>query len=92
LRVGGRYVLAGLVSPGARTDIDANLIVRKLLSLIGVHNYHPRHLVQALDFVLAQRCHYPFGELVEGIYPLTEVDRAMSDAAARRVLRAAIVP
>ena len=92
LRVGGRYVLAGLVSPGARVDFDANLIVRKLITMTGVHNYHPRHLVQALDFVVAHRTHYPFDELVDGIYPLAEVDRAMADAAACRVLRAAIVP
>ncbi len=92
LRIGGRYVLAGLVSPGARVDFDANLIVRKLITMTGVHNYHPRHLVQARDFVVAQRTHYPFAELVDGIYTLTEVDRAMADAAACRVLRAAIVP
>lgn len=92
LRVGGRYVLAGLVSPGARAEFDANLVVRKLLTLTGVHNYHPRHLVQALDFIIAQRQRYPFGELVDGLYPLTEIDRAMADAAACRVLRAAIVP
>jgi putative phosphonate catabolism associated alcohol dehydrogenase len=92
LRIGGRYVLAGRVSPGARVDFDANLIVRKLITMTGVHNYHPRHLVQARDFVVAQRTHYPFSELVDGIYTLTEVDRAMADAAACRVLRAAIVP
>lgn len=92
LRTGGRYVLAGLVSPGAHIDCDANLIVRKLLTVVGVHNYHPRHLIQALEFVLAQRQRHPFAELVDGIYPLAEIDRAMADAAACRVLRAAIVP
>lgn len=92
LRVGGRYVLAGLVSPGARCEFDANLILRKLLTVTGVHNYHPRHLIQALDFVVGQRQRYPFAELVDGIYPLAEVDRAMADAAECRVLRAAIVP
>lgn len=92
LRVGGRYVLAGLVSPGAQATFDANLVVRKLLTLTGVHNYHPRHLLQALDFIIAQRQQYPFAELVDGIYPLTDLDRAMDDAAACRVLRAAIVP
>lgn len=92
LRVGGRYVLAGLVSPGARVDFDANQLVRKLITMIGVHNYHPRHLVQALDFVVAQRTRYPFADLVDGRYALTDIDRAMADAAAYRVLRAAIIP
>jgi hypothetical protein len=73
-------------------ELDANLLLRKLLTLRGVHNYHPRNLVEALDFVVANRTRYPFGELVDGKYPLAQVGQAMADAAARRVLRAAIVP
>lgn len=38
------------------------------------------------------RDRFPFGDLVDGAYPLLEVGRAMADAASHRVLRAAIVP
>lgn len=92
LRIGGTYVLAGVVNPGALVTIDANLLLRKLLTLRGVHNYHPRNLVEALDFVVTNRRRFPFHDLVDGKYPLDRVNDAMSDAAARRVLRAAIVP
>jgi len=92
LRTGGRYALGGLVNPDAFVRIDANQILRKLLTVRGVHNYHPRHLVQALDFVHANRKRFPFHELVDGKYRLDEVSKAMQDAAARRVLRAAIIP
>ena len=92
LRPGGRYVIAGLVNPASMVTLDANRLLRKCLTLIGVHNYHPRHLPQALAFVEANRDRFPFRELVDGLYPLEAVDRAMADAAARRVLRAAIVP
>jgi threonine dehydrogenase-like Zn-dependent dehydrogenase len=92
LRTGGRLVVAGLVSPGAMVTLDANLLVRKCLSVAGVHNYHPRHLEQALAFVVGQRARYPFGSLVDGRYRLNEVEQAMRDADARRVLRAAIIP
>jgi len=92
LRAGGRYVVAGMVSPGAMVTLDANLLLRRCVTLVGVHNYHPRHLPQALAFVVANRTRFPFGELVDGRYRLDEVDRAMADAAARRVLRAAILP
>ena len=51
LRIGGRYTLAGLVNPDALVTIDANLLVKKWITLRGIHNYHPRHLIQALDFV-----------------------------------------
>jgi len=92
LRVGGSYVLAGLVNPNAQFSLDANLLVRNLLTLRGVHNYHPRHLIQALGFVAGERQRFPFHALVDGHYRLSEIDRAMRDAAEHRVLRAAIVP
>jgi alcohol dehydrogenase len=92
LRTGGRYVLGGLVNPDAFVRIDANQILRKLLTLRGVHNYHPRHLIQALDFVVANRKRFPFHDLVDGKYKLEQVGQAMKDAAERKVLRAAIVP
>jgi len=92
LRTGGRYVLAGVVNPESFVCIDANLLLRKLITLRGVHNYHPRNLVEALDFVVANRRRFPFHDLVDGKYKLEEVGKAMQDAAERRVLRAAIVP
>jgi D-arabinose 1-dehydrogenase-like Zn-dependent alcohol dehydrogenase len=92
VRTGGTYVIAGLVSPGAHVTIDANRIVRKMINLRGVHNYHPRHLVEALDFVVTNKSRYPFFELVDACYPLNQVTQAMADASSQRVLRAAIVP
>ena len=92
LRVGGRYVLGGLVNPDARVSIDANLLVRRYLTLRGVHNYHPRHLVQALDFVVANRDRFPFADIVDATFALADLDEAFRKAADRSVLRAAVVP
>jgi alcohol dehydrogenase len=92
LRTGGRYVLGGVVNPESFARVDANQILRKLVTLRGVHNYHPKHLGEALDFVVANRGRFPFHDLVDGKYPLHEVGKAMRDAADRRVLRAAILP
>jgi len=92
LRVGGSYVLGGVVNPDSLVTIDASQLLRKMVTLRGVHNYHPRNLIEALDFVVANRKRFPFHELVDGKYALDQVDQAIADAAARRVLRAAIVP
>ena len=92
LRVGGTYVLGGVVNPQSMVTLDANLLLKKMLTLRGVHNYHPRNLLEALDFVVANRERFPFHDLVDGKYTLDRVGDAMADAAARRVLRAAIVP
>jgi putative phosphonate catabolism associated alcohol dehydrogenase len=92
LRKGGRYVTVGLVFPGAVVTLDASALVAGCVSLRGVHNYHPRHLVQALDFVTASRRLLPLGELVQGRFPLDGLDDAFAHAASRAVVRAAVVP
>ncbi|NQU61100.1 MAG: zinc-binding dehydrogenase [Rhodospirillales bacterium] len=92
LRIGGRYVIGGLVNPGANFTIDGNQILRNWITLKGVHNYHPRHLVQALDFVMGNRGRFPFKEIVDSKFSLDQLDEAFAKAANHTVLRAAIVP
>jgi threonine dehydrogenase-like Zn-dependent dehydrogenase len=92
LRVGGRYVLAGLVSPGSTASLDLWDIVRTLADVRGVHNYHPRHLVQATDLVLAERDRYPFRDLVQARFGLDAIDDAFALAATQQLLRVAVVP
>lgn len=92
LRIGGRYVLAGMVNPESYVTVDANTLVRRWITLRGIHNYHPRHLIQALDFVMANRGRFPFRELVDSKFRLEELDTAFKKAAECSVLRAAIVP
>ena len=41
LRVGGRYLIAGMVTPGCDLGIDGNLLIRKCLTVKGIHNYRP---------------------------------------------------
>lgn len=92
LRCGGRYILAGMVNPGSVFTLDGNDLIRRLITIQGVHNYHPRHLIQALDFVMSQRCHYPFATLVDGHFPLDQINQAFHQATSHQVLRAAILP
>jgi threonine dehydrogenase-like Zn-dependent dehydrogenase len=92
LRVGGRYVLGGLVSPDANVTIDANMLVKRWITMRGIHNYHPRHLIQALDFVMANRKRFPFKDIVDSKFALKDLDLAFKKASERSVLRAAIVP
>ena len=92
LRTGGRYTLGGLVNPNANVTIDANVLVRQWVTLRGIHNYHPRHLIQALDFVMANRSRFPFRDIVDSKFRLSELDTAFKKASERSVLRAAIVP
>ena len=49
--VGGVVVLVGSVFPAPPVPISAEGIVRRLVTIIGVHNYRPEHLVQAVAFL-----------------------------------------
>lgn len=92
LRVGGRYTIAGLVNPNANFTLDGNELLKRWVTLKGIHNYHPRHLVMALDFVMENRERFPFKEIVDSKFSLDQLDDAFKRAGDNAVLRAAIVP
>ncbi|GBE44459.1 D-arabitol-phosphate dehydrogenase [bacterium BMS3Bbin10] len=92
LRIGGRYTLGGIVTPDADVTLDANMFVKKWITLRGIHNYHPRHLIQALDFVVANRERFPFRDIVDSTFRLDDLNEAFRRASERTVLRAAVIP
>ncbi|GAB94107.1 putative phosphonate catabolism associated alcohol dehydrogenase [Kineosphaera limosa] len=51
LDIGGVLVLAGSVAPRGTVGIDPEHVVRAHLRIVGVHNYEPRHLAQAVAFL-----------------------------------------
>ena len=83
--------LVELVFPG-RGHTDGDLLVRHALTLRGVHNYLPRHLVDAVDFAARHRGCLPLRELVGPRFPLDRLDEAFLTAAERRALRVAVAP
>lgn len=92
LRIGGRYIIGGLVNPGSTFTLDGSEILRSWINIKGVHNYHPRHLIQALDFVVSNQDRFPFAEMVDSKFSLEQLDEAFARAADRSVIRAAVVP
>lgn len=92
LRTGGTYVIGGLVNPESTFTLDGNILLRNWINLKGVHNYHPRHLIQALDFVMSNRTRFPFAEIVDSTFSLDQLDDAFARASERSVIRAAILP
>lgn len=90
LRIGGRYLVAGLVSPGSDLGLDGNQLTRKCLTLKGIHNYHPRHLGRALEFLEQHAEHYPYSELVGAVFPLDQINQAVQVAATGQFVRVAV--
>ena len=91
LRIGGRYVLVGAVFPGPPVSLNAERIVRRWLSIHGVHNYAPQDLSRAVAFLAENHRRYPFDELVTETFPLAEAEWAFQHAIETRPLRVAVV-
>ena len=80
LRVGGWYGFVGMVHPGTELDLTGEQIIRKCLTVYGVHNYAPWHLDAAVQFLERTVKKYPYASLVSSPFPLTELDRAVQEA------------
>lgn len=64
--IGGTTVLAGSVSPGPHVALDPEHIVRGWRTITGVHNYEPRHLRQAVDFLAGDGAAMPWDDILGG--------------------------
>ena len=92
LRIGGRLVLVGAVHPGPPIAVDAQMVVRRLLTISGVHNYAPVDLEQAVAFLGEVHAEWPFAELVGEVFPLSEADAAFRLAMTSTVQRVGVAP
>ncbi|AMV29781.1 Alcohol dehydrogenase [Gemmata sp. SH-PL17] len=90
LRVGGTAVWVGAVFPTAPVSIEPEMIVRRCLTVTGIHNYAPRDLAAAVEFLAANHTRFPFAELVSKSFPLAEVNEAFRFAEAERPVRVAV--
>lgn len=79
-RIGGRVVLAGTTTPVGDVGIAPEQVVRRLLTITGVHNYAPVDLETALEFLSQNHDRYPFGDLIGDSYSLADVDLAFTAA------------
>lgn len=80
LRMGGRIILAGAVFPVPQVSFLPEQLIRRQLTVQGIHNYAPRHLQAAIAFLAACHQRYPFDSLVSHWIHLSEVATALSAA------------
>jgi threonine dehydrogenase-like Zn-dependent dehydrogenase len=92
IRTGGVVILAGTVTPTAALPLDPERLVRRMTTLRGVHNYHPRDLAAALKFLAGSGRQFPFSELVGSVFPLDQACEAFAAAHASHGIRIAVVP
>ena len=92
LRPGGYYLWAGMVHPETKLDLTGEVVLRKCLTLRGVHNYAPQHLAAGLDFLAQNYNRLPFEKLTSPPLPLEQLNEGIELARSRRWQRVAIQP
>lgn len=93
LDVGGVAVLAGSVAPRGDVALDPEHVVRSRLSIVGMHNYAPRHLHRAVQVLADTIDHYPWRDLVEEPQPLENLPTLITEPPPNpRVLRRTVSP
>ena len=92
LNTGGIAVWVGAVYAQRNLALNAEAVVRKVLTIRGLHNYTPEDLASAIRFLTAHRHRYPFRRLVGPQFSLTDLDRAFEAAAARSCYRVGVRP
>lgn len=93
LKPGGAYLLVGMVHPNTSLKITGEKIVRKCMSIIGVHNYQNKHLDQAVRFLRDACVEFPFERaLAPTKFPLENVQEAIELAKKKDFARVCLKP
>ncbi|CAK9003486.1 L-threonine 3-dehydrogenase (TDH) [Durusdinium trenchii] len=92
LRTGGTVVLVGAVFPGPPLEVPMEQIVRRWLTIRGVHNYSAIDLVQAIEFLEQYGHAYPFQDLVGEWFALEAIEEAFARAKEGTSVRIGVRP
>jgi len=78
--VGGVVVWVGATYPQRALSVEAEYVLRRLLTIRGLHNYNREDLVRAVEFIEEQHGQFAFADLVEDRFGLEQVNEAFEYA------------
>jgi threonine dehydrogenase-like Zn-dependent dehydrogenase len=81
-----------MVHPETQLDLTGEAVLRKCLTLRGVHNYAPHHLAAGLDFLAQNHTRLPFQKLTSPALPLDQLNQGFDLTRTRQWQRVAIQP
>jgi threonine dehydrogenase-like Zn-dependent dehydrogenase len=90
LRVGGFYGFVGMVHPETRLELTGEQVVRKCLTIYGIHNYGPSHLEQAVQFLEKTSQKYPYQTLVSPPFSLANLEDAIQTTQTQKWCRVSV--
>lgn len=80
LNIGGTAVWIGAVYSQPKTAVNAEMMIRNVLTIKGLHNYTSADLAVAVDFIEKNHLKYPFASLVGTDFKLNDLDEAFETA------------
>lgn len=90
LSIGGTAVWIGAVFNTRKVELDAEKIIRRLISIKGLHNYNFDDFRYALDFITRSYKRFPFDKAIEKEFTLEQVNEAFEYAVNNKPLRVGI--
>jgi threonine dehydrogenase-like Zn-dependent dehydrogenase len=92
VRAGGTYVFVGMVHPDTGLELTGEQVIRKCLTIHGVHNYAPGHLSEAVRFLDSAAERLPFESLASPPLPLAELEQGFRLAQTQQWHRVSVRP
>jgi len=90
LGIGGTAVWIGATFPQRKVQIDAEKVVRKILTIKGLHNYNESDLQAAVTFIEENFSVFPFEKLIFDGFNLNTVNEAFKQAVEQNNFRVGI--
>lgn len=94
LRNGGHYAFAGMVHPDSQlSSLTGETIIRKCLTIRGVHNYTPWNLTEAVRFMAEHQNDLNFESVLSpNNFSLDTIGDAIDEAQSGRFCRSVVMP
>ena len=90
LGVGGKAIWVGAVFNTRKVQLDPENLIRKLITIRGLHNYNFEDFVEGLNFLKGNWKRFPFESVVEKEFSLEDAEKAFEYALKYKPLRIGI--
>lgn len=91
-RTGGTIVIAGTTTPAPPIPLDPRDVLRRMLTIKGLHNYAPTDLVTAIEFLADSLERFPFFALQGDQFALPHLEQAFVASTNQSGTRIAVIP
>ncbi|CAF0709770.1 unnamed protein product [Brachionus calyciflorus] len=93
LKPGGAYIFVGMVHPKSGLNITGEQLIRKCLTLKGIHNYQGYHLKKSVEFLKNTINKYPYQSLISpNVFSLNNLPDAINMAISKVYPRICVKP